>query len=271
MPELPEVQTIVNGLNQTICHQTIQKIDVFNKKTLDSQEAKGLLNKTIHSIIRKGKYIILGFENCDLVIHLRMTGQFFYFPYTHNYELGPYDRVAFSLSEGLLIFRDVRRFGTMKLCLSHKELLKKLGIDPLSSAFTSDYLINLFSHSKTGIKSFLLAQDKIAGLGNIYVDEALFLSRIHPESRVSNIAVESIRGLQEAIVEVLQKGLEAKGTSIGNGLGNYQHVNGRGKNQQTLLVYGRSKQDCMVCNTDLVKTKIAGRGTTFCSSCQILY
>jgi formamidopyrimidine-DNA glycosylase len=270
MPELPEVQTIVDGLNHSICHQTIIRINVYNKKTLDSFLSLRLINQTIQSINRMGKYIVIRVKKVDLVVHLRMTGQFFYFKNPHEYAINPYDRVTFELSEGLLVFRDVRKFGTMNISDSYTNILPKLGKDPLHEDFTEDFLLNLLK-SSSKIKAFLLKQDKIAGLGNIYVDESLFLSQIHPESVACHIPQNKVSSLHKAIIEVLIKGLKAKGTSIGTGLGNYKHVNGQGQNQQTLLVYGKCKLPCVHCDQILEKKNIAGRGTTFCASCQILY
>jgi formamidopyrimidine-DNA glycosylase len=268
MPELPEVQTIVDGLNGVILHDRLVKLEILNKKTLSNKDGESLIGQKLKNIFRIGKYIILDFDSRFLVVHLRMTGQFFYFPQKSEFESKKSDRVYFYFSKGILVFRDIRKFGTMKVVTQYEEALPKLGIDPLSKEFTQEALSSLLSRSKSILKSFLLRQDSIAGLGNIYVDEALYHAGIHPLSVTSKLSLDAIKKLHHSIIHVLKKGLQSGGTSLGGGIGNYKHVNGEGKNQEDLLVYGRKNGLCKVCHHALEKQTIAGRGTTFCPNCQ---
>ena len=270
MPELPEVQTIVEGL-KAIIGQSLNLIDILNKKTLDELGSEKIQNAIIYDVKRIGKYIIFDFSNLYLIVHLRMTGQFHYFGNSQAFDISKYDRVIFHLSQGVLTFRDVRKFGTMLVTNDYEKELKAIGIDAISEKFTEGYLASELKAARGKIKSFLLKQDKVAGLGNIYVDEALFVSLIHPESICLNIPDVKIKELHSAIVFVLKKGIMAKGTSLGKGAGNYKHVSGSGENQNDLNVYQRSNKPCKLCGSQLQKEKIASRGTTFCLHCQVMY
>lgn len=270
MPELPEVQTIVDGLNKCILNQKIINIDVLEPKTLAPINKKILEGRCLKNISRLGKYIIFDLESLFLIVHLRMTGQFFYFK-NRDYEKSSYDRVSFELEDGFLVFRDVRKFATMTVATSWKDVLGHIGPDALSKEFSQDVLFKICNSSTRCIKAVLLDQSKVAGIGNIYADEALYASHINPSSLASKIPKEAINQLYCAIIDVLIKGLESKGTSIGQGLGNYKHVNGRGENQDFLKVYGKKGHKCTGCGADFFKSTIASRGTTFCPICQKLY
>lgn len=271
MPELPEVQTVVDGLKASITGAKILDIKILNSSSINQGLLKVLVSQTIHDIYRKGKFIIILLDRNYLVIHLRMTGQFFYYQMQSSCQPNPYDRVLFQLDKGTLVFRDVRKFGTMQVINQGEEILTHLGLDPTDKEFTFEVFVELVKSSKGRVKAFLLDQEKIAGLGNIYADEALFQSRIHPNSYINHLNQKSLYNLHKAIVGVLHEALENEGTSLGEGLGNYRHINGEGKNQMRLKVYGRDKLACLNCQKPLEKIKAAGRGTTFCPHCQILY
>lgn len=271
MPELPEVQTVVDGLIHKIKSSKILQIKILNKKTLDETKAFSLINKIFLDVSRKGKFIVFSLSDCDLVVHLRMTGQFFFYDKQTAFQQGPYDRVIFILNNGMLVFRDVRKFATMQVVSKHTEITKKLGYDPTDESFTYEKFESLVKASKGKIKAFLLDQEKIAGLGNIYADEVLYASRLHPLSALEHLNAKCLKNLHAAIKSVLSDALKNEGTSLGEGLGNYRHINGEGKNQVRLKVYGRSNQACLNCQKPLQKMKVAGRGTTFCPHCQILY
>lgn len=270
MPELPEVQTIVDGLKEHVLNQKILKVEIFEPKTLASDCKKKLEGQVICQLKRLGKYIIFDLSHIILVVHLRMTGQFFYYK-DDSFTVSPYDRVCFQLERGFLVFRDVRKFGTMALETSIEKALAHIGPDAMSSNFTKQVLIKICKSTSRAIKAVLLDQTKLAGLGNIYADEALFASLIHPSSKACAIPDERLDRLYDAILDVLQKGLASKGTSIGSGLGNYKHINGQGKNQNGLAVYGKKGQCCPLCKHEFFKSQVASRGTTFCPHCQKLY
>jgi formamidopyrimidine-DNA glycosylase len=271
MPELPEVQTVVNGLKDKIKGAKILDIKILNKSTLDDVQSKTLHDKSFIDVSRQGKYIVFSLGDKDLVVHLRMTGQFFFFDSNISWQQSPYDRVIFQLDKGLLVFRDVRKFATMNVVDHHLEITQKLGLDPTHESFTFENFEDLIKSSKGRIKAFLLDQEKLSGLGNIYADEVLYECRIHPNSFLEHLNSKSIKSLHAAIVSVLKEALKHEGTSLGEGLGNYRHINGEGKNQIHLKVYGRHEKACLSCQKPLQKTKAAGRGSTFCQHCQILY
>jgi formamidopyrimidine-DNA glycosylase len=267
MPELPEVQTVVWDLKQEILNKKIVQIKVFDKKLLKQELIDFFSNKTIAEIERKGKYILFSFkEGGGFILHLRMTGQFLVVDANYN-DFKKSDRAVFYFKDKCLIFRDVRRFGT--LCVFENQPdLSKIGVDPLSDEFTLEVFKKLLSSSTCGIKAFLLKQDKIAGLGNIYADEALFEAKINPKTSTQSLCDQDIKRLKQAIVSVLKLGLERKGTRLGEGLGNFRSINGEGTHYQVLQVYGKKSGKCPTCHGQLIKEVIASRGTTYCPHCQ---
>lgn len=267
MPELPEVQTVVWDLKQEILNKKILQIEVFDKKLLKQEFIDFFSNKTIAEIARKGKYMLFSFkEGGGFILHLRMTGQFLVVNSNYN-NFKKSDRAAFYFKDKCLIFRDVRRFGT--LCVFEDQPdLSKIGVDPLSEAFTLELFKKLLSSATCGIKAFLLKQDKIAGLGNIYADEALFEAKINPKTSTKALSDQDILHLKDAIQHVLKLGLERKGTRLGEGLGNFRSINGEGTHFQVLQVYGKKNGTCPRCHSQLMKEVIASRGTSYCPHCQ---
>lgn len=268
MPEMPEVENIVVGIKDFIENKKIVDVEIIKGdviKSPSSDEYKKLLqDKIIKSLKRRGKYIIMSLDDGRLnIIHLRMTGKLLY--KQENEDIDKYSCVIYHLEDKTkLIYADIRRLGTLDLIttdeISRLKGLYTLGAEPLSSEFTIEYLKDCLDKSKTKIKPFLLNQKNVAGLGNIYVDEALAISKIHPERKANSLSDEEIERLHQAINLVINEGIRDGGTSFRdyrNGLGE------KGSHQDKLYVYNRKGKECRFCDTLITKIVLNGRGTYF--------
>ena len=225
---------------------------------------------------RRGKYLIVSVEDdIHLVMHLRMTGNLLLVPVAEDAEDRPHLRVRFELGRvrgqpaERLLFVDVRRFGTGDVLLGSDALAEyfasRLGVEPLSPDFTAEAVRALARGRKQPVKAFLLNQERIAGVGNIYADEALYRARIHPLRPVGTLKRSQIEALREGVVESLELGIDSKGASIDD----YRHVDGaQGSFQDRFLVHLREGEPCLRCGTPIQKLRAAGRGTYVCPSCQ---
>ena len=296
MPELPEVQTIVTHLNKKILSLPIVSIDCHLSRIYEGEMSifaanQLLIKKSIQSIKRRGKYIIIFFNQVSkvLIVHLGMSGQLIF-----NEGYFSTGVTSFKTLTGLkifkpgtfikpdkhchfiirftkkrsLIFRDPRTFG--KIILSDKDhwqyhpRIKKLGLEPLTTT-TNEFLKTWPRRSARCVKALLLDQSILAGIGNIYADEALFLARLHPETKGLTLAEADIKKLIKKVKVVLKKGIDNFGTTFSN----FIHPDGKmGDNYEYLNVYGRKGEPCKRCKKILVKSKIAGRGSVFCLNCQ---
>ncbi|MCA9350224.1 DNA-formamidopyrimidine glycosylase [Candidatus Saccharibacteria bacterium] len=290
MPELPEVETVVRGLNKLIIGKKIIKISSDNYKSFPISQhdsEKFILNATVLKVSRRAKIIIINLSSAySLVVHLKMTGQLVYKSSQQSWGGGhPSDSLVNNLPDkstrvtitfddnSKLFFNDQRKFGWMKLFQTTElpaiSSLAKLGPEPLEAEFTEKiFLSNLHRRLKSKIKPVLLDQTIISGIGNIYADESLFKAKIHPESIVGQIPQAKLKKLRKAIVEILNYSIEKGGSTSQN------YVNAEGKRGNYLdfaAVYGRSKLDCIVCQAPITKIKLAGRGTHICLKCQKKY
>jgi len=272
MPELPEVETIVREMHESqLRGLKIQKVIIFWNRTLANQSpeafAKQIKNQTIEDIKRRGKFIVFTLTQSTLIVHLRMTGKFFID--SKETPPHPHERVRLYLNDGrFLRYEDQRKFGKWYL-LESEALLEKIGIEPLSPEFTLDAFKDLLKGQKRRIKPFLLDQHYVAGVGNIYADEALWAAKIHPARTVDGLKENEIKALYKAIISVLQAGVENTGTSLGAARANYYSVSGRrGNNQDKLKVFRRDGLPCPRCHTAIQKITLAQRGTHFCPNCQ---
>lgn len=276
MPELPEVETVRRGLEALVLGKTIDHVTVSLPRIIrmpdDVQQfALMLQGHTIDAVERRGKYLLLGIGPYTLVSHLRMEGR--YGIYRADEPLEKHTHVIFHFTDGTeLRYKDVRQFGTMDL-LPRGEYallpgLASLGPEPLAETFTAEVLQSALKSRRSGkIKVLLLDQTFVAGLGNIYVDEVLFQSGIHPEASGPDLQSEQIERLHAAIVAVLAQSVELGGSSVKS------YVNGYGQEggmQHQLKVYGHEDNPCPNCGTEIAKTRVGGRGTHFCPSCQPL-
>jgi formamidopyrimidine-DNA glycosylase len=265
MPELPEVETIVNQLRPVISGRIIQKVKIMWKRSIQGDENifKELLsNRITTTITRRGKYICFHFpEGFHLTIHLGMTGKLMF----HLNETDKqYVRVRFFFKEGApLYFIDMRKFGKLKIWPASEPLLPRLGPEPLSQSNISQAFTSV--NTSRAAKTVLLDQRVLAGIGNIYADEALFKAGINPLTPFNRITPTKVKILSGVIPQILRQAIQNNGTTIIN----YRSPDQlKGRNQYFLKVYGNSGRACQNCGTVIEKIKINGRGSHFCPRCQ---
>jgi formamidopyrimidine-DNA glycosylase len=274
MPELPEVETIRRQLEPKLSGHMIVDARVLDPRWCAPwrpTEIEGLLRgRGIESVGRRGKYLVIELDGDRfLVMHLRMTGNLLWFDRSDKEEPS-YLRVRLVLEGGeRVLFTDLRRFGT-GIVLEGRERLdeylsSRLGPEPLDPSFTPEVLKERASGRKAPVKAFLRDQRRVAGIGNIYADEALFRARIHPLKPAGRLRREELARLRDAIVETLQTGIESSGASIDR----YRDANGeRGDMQNRFLIHLREGEPCPRCARKVVKLRAAGRGTYICPNCQ---
>ncbi|MGJ7912795.1 DNA-formamidopyrimidine glycosylase [Neobacillus sp. LXY-1] len=273
MPELPEVETVRKTLKNLVLHKTIQSITINWPKIIKSpveteQFMDALKGETIEDVGRRGKFLILYTNHYALVSHLRMEGRYGLF--SKDEPSDKHTHVIFHFSDGTeLRYRDVRKFGTMHLYKKGEEFLKpplvQLGPEPFSEEFTKEYLEAKLKQTSRKIKPALLDQNLLVGLGNIYVDEALFRSAIHPERIASSLTEEEVTILHKEIIATLSEAVKMGGSTIRS------YVNSQGEIgmfQLELFAYGRKGEECKRCGTPLEKITVGGRGTHYCPNCQ---
>ncbi len=266
MPELPEVETIVRGLRRHVAGRTIENAEFLWARTCvgdPDATAAGLRGQRIAGLRRWGKYIVFDLERGGarsvLVVHLRMTGNFLV-----NAEPGPWTRALLHLNRGkTLVFHDIRKFGRFEWAADIPPRLRELGPEPLEIGF-DEFYPRLKARSAQ-VKAVLLNQEFLRGLGNIYCDEALFRSRIHPKTNTARIGPTRARRLHVEIQAVLHDAIEQGGTTVMN----YVDSEGsQGYFQLKTFVYGKTGEACKVCGSPIRRTVIASRSTHFCSACQ---
>ena len=261
MPELPEVQTIVNGLNQKIPGKEIREIIELRPGTVIRRIQDQDLGIIVR-ISRRGKYIILQTSNqIKIVIHLRMTGKLIFEPVAEK--LSKYARAEIVFTDQTrLIFNDIRTFGKIIIAKEEDGIFPELGAEPLSDSFNTEYLKEKLSKRKAPVKNLLLDQQIIAGLGNIYASEILFRCRIDPRKAGNKLKMAQIRSIVEQTKTVLREAIEHNGTTISD----YRSVEDKtGEFQNFLNVYGQ--KNCP-CGAGISRIKQAGRSTFFCARCQ---
>ena len=275
MPELPEVETIKRTLETLVLGKKIDSVSVFWPKMVKHpddiiQFKDALKGQSFIEMDRRGKFLIFYTEDYALVSHLRMEGKYGLFLATDP--IDKHTHVIFHFTDGTeLRYKDVRKFGTMHLFSKGTEFeqppLSNLGPEPFSSEFTIEFLLEKLLHTNRKIKPVLLDQTVFVGLGNIYVDESLFRSGIHPERNASSLTPEEVKILHKEIVSTLMDAVAKGGSTIRS------YVNSQGEIgmfQLELFVYGKKAEPCHKCGTQLEKIKVGGRGTHFCPTCQTL-
>ncbi|WP_064092590.1 DNA-formamidopyrimidine glycosylase [Rossellomorea aquimaris] len=273
MPELPEVETVRKTLELLVVGKVIKDVSVtwpkMIKNPVDTHEfVHSLRGQEILEMRRRGKFLIFYFNDVALVSHLRMEGK-----YGVNKQDDPVEKhthVIFHFTDGTeLRYRDVRKFGTMHLFKKGEELLHlpllQLGAEPFDHEFTVDYLEKKLKKTERIVKAALLDQTVMVGLGNIYVDEALFRAGIHPDRKSKTLSKAEVQRLHEHIIETLKEAVEMGGSTIRS------YVNSQGQIgmfQQNLYVYSRKDEPCKICGSTIEKKVSAGRGTHYCPECQ---
>lgn len=273
MPELPEVETVRTGLEQLVVHKTIQQVEVLWPsiiETTDIEQFKlDLQGEEIQQVTRRGKFLIFHLTHYDLISHLRMEGKYEYYLDDHQ-AISKHTHVIFKMIDGSeLRYLDVRKFGRMALVpkgeANQYKGIKKLGPEPVLPDFNLAKFTKDLNKRQTAIKPLLLTQQLVTGLGNIYVDEALFRAKIHPEQVASDLSKNEIKVLHQSIIAVLAEAVKAGGTTIRT----YKNALGEAGNFQVALkVYGQTGEPCPNCGTPIRKIKVAQRGTHFCPHCQ---
>jgi formamidopyrimidine-DNA glycosylase len=274
MPELPEVETIRRDLEGKICGRRFTAVRIPPDsgkpvpvlKGIDEADFReGVVGARVDGVSRRGKFIVMHLDtDAHLVVHLRMTGALLH----RNPDAEPdkYVRAILTLDDGMeLRFSDLRKFGGFWLMESTEEVARGLGPEPLEEGFTEDVLVEALKDRKAPVKSIILDQRRIAGIGNIYADEALFAAGIDPRKLGVEITPEEIGRLHRSIRSVLLAGVESRGASFSD----YRDANGdSGRMQMLVQVFRRTGKPCYVCGSLIERTKVGGRSTHFCPRCQ---
>ncbi len=273
MPELPEVETVRLSLAPLVEGRRITHVRILDPRLTRPEPpeavAARLTGDRIRRVGRRGKYVVIELESGRrLLVHLRMTGSF---RHGRNGRLpdDPYRRAVVTLDDGSdVVYRDVRRFGTWIL-LEEQDvepyLEARLGPEPLDEAFTTAALAKALGGRRAPVKAVLLGQRAAAGIGNVYADEALWRARIHPARLAGSLTEKEVAGLRRAIRAVLRAGIASQGATLRD----YRDPSGAaGAMQERFHAYGREGEPCSRCGTPIAKTRVAGRGTSFCPACQ---
>ena len=291
MPELPEVEVIRSGLSELIAKKTIEKVNVLNDKSFQASTSSidvFVNNSTILSVKRRAKILLIELSSgYSLVIHLKMTGQLLFRDNQNkskNFAGGhPSDsflsvlpdnhtRVELIFTDSTtLFFNDMRKFGWIKLLptteLKEEKFIAKLGPEPLIGNPSPEYLKRMSRHPKSLVKAALLNQEIVAGIGNIYADEALWGAMIHPKTRVENLSKKQLENILNAAIEVMSFSINKGGSTDRN------YLNAKGEKGSYLTfanVFRKEGKPCPRCGHVIEKIRVAGRGTHICSNCQQL-
>ncbi len=271
MPEIAEVETVRNTLKKQILNKKIKDVKVYYKKMIESSEEEfgpDLIGKSFIDIKRRGKWLIFETEDRYLLSHLRMEGKFFLKDVDE--EKGKHEHVAFIFQDNTTLrYEDTRKFGRMNLIekedLEMTESIAKQGLEPGDKNLTSDYLLNKFKNKKLPIKTVLLDQTIISGLGNIYVNEVMFYAGIDPRRPASDITKLEAEKIVKGSDEIIKEAIKMGGTTIKS----YTSSLGvTGRFQQKLKVHKKEGEPCSMCGTLIENIKIGGRSTYFCPKCQ---
>ena len=274
MPELPEVETYVRELEPLLNGRTITHAAVHWPRTIAAPDVEDFLvrvrGQTFHHFGRRGKYMLLGLAGGDtLIVHLRMTGKLMLCP--ENAAPSKHTHVVLALDEGrALHYHDPRKFGRIWLVTETGIVLGRLGPEPLSKEFLAADLGKALAGRRASIKALLLNQSIIAGIGNIYADEALFLARIHPARKGGKLRPAEVEALHAAVQEILKQAIARRGSSLGDSaLQNYLRPEGeQGSFQEAHRIFQRTGQPCTHCGAPVERIILAQRSTHYCPQCQ---
>jgi len=274
MPELPEVETVRARLEPVLTGRRFEHVEINDARLVrpydPAEVAAELEGERVAAVERRGKYLIVRFETGRvLLIHLRMTGSLRHAG-PGGLQADPHRRAVVRLDDGSdVAYRDVRRFGTWLLLEPgelHAYLATRVGDEPFAVLFTASKLGERLTGRRAPVKAALLDQRTVAGLGNIYVDEALWRARIHPLRPAESLDRDELRRLHRAVRTTLEHGIARQGSTLRD----YALPDGgSGSMQDEFKVYGRGGEPCDRCGTPIAKTRVAGRGTWFCPSCQV--
>ena len=272
MPELPEVETVKETLKLKIIGKQIKDVKIYYDGIVAYPEikefSKQIKNLTIKDINRRGKWLMFDLDKYYLLSHLRMEGKYFF--KNKEDKLDNHEHVVFTLDdEEQLRYRDTRKFGKMYLIkkddINEIGPIKDLGLEPWDDNLNISYLKDKYKNKRLPIKTVLLDQSIIVGIGNIYADEILFLSKINPLTKCCDLSDDDLENIIKYTKEVLEKAIKLGGTTIRT----YTSVDGvHGRFQNELLIHGKDKGVCPNCGQAVSKIKVGGRGTYYCNNCQ---
>ena len=275
MPELPEVETVRVRLEPGLVGRRLEHVEIYDARLTrpfdPAEVAAELQGERVAALDRRGKYLIVRFESGRvLLIHLRMTGQLLHSNGDEPPADDPHRRAVVRLDDGSdVIYRDMRRFGTWLLAEPGEVdpyLEARVGGEPLAAAFTANRLSQALAGRRAPVKAALLDQRRLAGIGNIYADEALWRARIHPLRPAGELTEDETRSLHRGIRRALKAGIARQGATLST----YRTPDGsRGRMQDAFKVYGRADEPCERCGTPIEKIRAAGRGTWYCPACQV--
>jgi formamidopyrimidine-DNA glycosylase len=272
MPELPEVEYIRRGLDAHLPGRQIESVVVHWAGALATHSPEDFVPRVtglrFGPVSRRGKFLILRLDPVYLLVHLRMTGRLYLSDApSSEWEGHPHVRVTFCLDDGgRLYFRDMRKFGRIYLTGDPARLLEKLGPEPLGNLLSMEAFRALLTSRRRQIKPLLLDQSFIAGMGNIYVDESLWLARLHPLRRSDSLDAAEAAALYEALRHILREAIAHGGTTTRDYRGANDEI---GSHQHALAVYRRTGLPCPRCDTPIVRTVVGQRGTHYCPVCQV--
>lgn len=270
MPELPEVETVVRGLREPLIGHTIQDMWYDWENTIHSPDATEfsarIIGQKVHAVNRRAKYILIQLDTDTLMVHLKMTGRLYVADAEEVHTADKWVHVRFDLDKGKqLRFSDSRKFGKVYLTDDTDKLLGHIGPEPLDDGFTLDVFRERLAKRNKIIKALLLDQTFVAGIGNIYADEALFRAGIHPTTKADQLTDDDIVALHQTIQDALNAGIDHEGASINW----YRKPDGtKGNSQKHFYVYGQDGEPCQNCGTIINKIRVAQRGTHYCPNCQ---
>lgn len=268
MPELPEVETVKETLKKSIKGCIIKNVDIYYDKIIEypsvSEFKKEIVNQRINDIERRGKWLLFKLDDYYLLSHLRMEGRYYL---KHDEEIGKHEHIVFNFDGFNLRYVDTRKFGRMYLLpikdAFNMKPLNELGLEPWDKKLDINYLKDKYKSKKLPIKTVLLDQSIITGIGNIYDDEVLFMSHINPYKKACELCDKELMSIIDNTKIVLEKAIKLGGTTIKS----YESSEGvHGRFQNELLIHGKDK--CPICNKDVSKARINGRGTYYCEECQ---
>ena len=272
MPELPEVETVKNTLKKQVLGKKIVGVNIFYPNLIEyptcEEFKKQIINQTIVDMQRRGKWLMFELNDYFLLSHLRMEGK--YLIRKIGDEVTKHEHIAFVFSDDTeLRYQDVRKFGRMHLIkkdeINNRKPLNELGLEPWDDALTSKYLKEKYKTKKLPIKTVILDQSIIVGIGNIYADEILFLSHINPLKKCNELTDIDLDNIIKNTREVLALAIKDGGTTIRT----YTSSEGvHGRFQQNLKVHNKENTPCPICKQNIIKIRVGGRGTCYCANCQ---
>jgi len=267
MPELPEVETTINGLKSLLSNKTISRVEILNPNlrwNVDQSIISKLNNRTINSFSRRGKYILFNLDKGHLMIHLGMSGKINVVDI--NVPLKKHDHFLLYFKDEVMRFNDPRRFGSIfYLENPSHQLIDHLGVEPLDESFHENYLFDNSRNKTQNVKTFIMDSKIVVGVGNIYACESLFKTGINPKTKANKISKQRYISLTINIKKILIKAIKAGGTTLQD----FAKVDGKpGYFSQELSVYGRENENCFYCNGKISRIVQNQRSTFYCPKCQ---